>query len=142
MVLKPAVSGKRILSIRRRAAAMGVLLLFSSLPGWSDSPSPLHGSVAGLVSDLVGIPQMGAAVALYDRFDRLVGRTLTDERGEFSFKSIAVGRYSVRVSAPSFLAVTRPDVVVEAGGRNLLAVNLSASLARSNWFIRSRGSGR
>ena len=43
------------------------------------------GSIAGLVTDRAGAPQMGASVLLYNHQDRVCEKALTDQRGEFRF---------------------------------------------------------
>ena len=42
-------------------------LLFSSTPVFAVNPPKLAGSIAGIVRDTTGIPQMGATVLLFDR---------------------------------------------------------------------------
>jgi hypothetical protein len=85
----------------------------------------LSGIISGVVSDSVGVPQMGAAVFLIDHKDRITGRTLTDSRGEFKFQGLLPDIYAVRVTLASFVPVIRRDILVQPGARSLLAVNLS-----------------
>ena len=46
---------------------------------------PFSGQLAGRVSTPAGLPQMGASVALFNRYDAVVARTLTSESGGFEF---------------------------------------------------------
>ena len=55
---------------------------------FSAEPAKLSGSIAGFVRDSSGIPQMGAIVLLFNRYERLVMRALTNERGVFGFDSL------------------------------------------------------
>jgi hypothetical protein len=48
----------------------------------------LLGSIAGMVTNSAGTPQMGATVYLYNRYDRVVHRVLTDASGTFAFASL------------------------------------------------------
>ncbi len=91
------------------------------------APAPkLYGSIVGLVSDSAGIPQMGASVVLYSRFDRLLQRVLTTEKGAFGFQALAPGVYTVRVSLTSFLPALKRDILVQPGMQSLLNVSLAS----------------
>ncbi len=93
------------------------------------SPSSLSGSLIGFVSDQGGVPQMGAAVLLYNRYDRLIGRTLTNEKGAFGFNSLVPGDYSVRVKLASFVPAVKRNVEVQPGMRSFLSINLASILS-------------
>ncbi len=84
------------------------------------------GSIVGVVSNANGVPQMGAAVLLYDRFDRLIQRVLTGENGGFGFGSLSPEIYAVRVSLASFLPAFKRNIQVQPGMRSLLNVNLAS----------------
>jgi len=92
-------------------------------------PAKVSGSIIGLVSDHAGIPQMGASVLLYNRFDRMLGRTLTSDRGTFSFNALSADVYTVRVSLASFLPALKRDIVVQPGMQSLLNVSLASVLS-------------
>jgi hypothetical protein len=109
-----------------RAAVLLVAGLLSiASPSFAIAPAKLSGALTGLVRDGVGIPQMGATVLLFTHEDRLFGRALTDEKGAFSFLSLAPDIYSVRVSLRSFVPVFRDNIIVQPGVRSVLNVNLS-----------------
>lgn len=93
---------------------------------WAASLPASSGSIAGLVSSQAGVPQMGAAVFLYDRFDRLVARALTTEQGSFHFPALLPDLYSVRVSLASFLPAIKRNIAVQPGMQSLLNVNLAS----------------
>jgi hypothetical protein len=48
----------------------------------------LSGTLAGRVVDAAGIPQMGAAVMLFNRYDRNIAKIITGEQGLFSFDAL------------------------------------------------------
>ena len=84
----------------------------------------LSGSIAGVVTDPLGIPQMGATVMLYNRLDRMSEKVMTNERGEFLFSGLFPSLYSVRVTLATYLPAFRQGITVQPGARSLLNVNL------------------
>ena len=107
------------------AALLVAGFLSIASPSFAIAPAKLSGALTGLVRDGVGIPQMGATVLLFTHEDRLLARALTDEKGAFSFLSLAPDIYSVRVSLRSFMPVFRDNIVVQPGLRSILNINLS-----------------
>jgi hypothetical protein len=108
--------------------AVGVLAgtLCVSSASLAVTPQKFSGSIAGIVSDTSGIPQMGASVLLYNRFDKLLSRILTSERGTFGFASLPPDSYTIRVSLASFLPALKRDILVQPGMRSLLNVSLAS----------------
>jgi hypothetical protein len=100
--------------------------LWAASLGFSASPAKLSGSIVGLVSDASGIPQMGATVLLYNRFDKLIHKVLTNENGTFGFDALSPEVYAIRVSVPSFLPALKRNIVVQPGMQSLLNVNLAS----------------
>jgi hypothetical protein len=109
----------------RAIAILVAGLVCLSLPCSAVAPAKLSGGITGLVRDGVGIPQMGATVLLFTHEDRLFARSLTDEKGGFSFLSLMPDIYSIRVSLRSFVPVFRDNIVVQPGVRSVLNVNLT-----------------
>ncbi|MCS6952967.1 MAG: carboxypeptidase-like regulatory domain-containing protein [Bryobacterales bacterium] len=107
-------------------ATAGLWALWLRVPA---SGGELSGSVGGLVTDAVGVPQMGAAVLLFDSQERLVRRVVTDQTGAFLFDSLRPGTYSLRVSLASFVPALKRNIVVQPGMRSLLNVNLAGLLS-------------
>jgi hypothetical protein len=101
----------------------GTLLLVSL--GFSAPPDSLSGSISGRVRDSLGVPQMGATVLLYDRFDHVLKRTLTSDKGTFRFDALTAEVYAIRVSLASFLPALKRNVAVQPGMQSLLTVNLA-----------------
>ncbi len=89
------------------------------------SPVPA-GEILGQVRNSANIVQMGATVLLYDRYDQLVRRALTNEDGKFVFDKLAPDLYSIRVSLASFVPAIRRNIAVAAGSENLLQISLAS----------------
>lgn len=89
----------------------------------------LAGALAGSVHNAAGIPQMGASVALYDRYDKLVTKSLSDVKGQFTFERILPDTYSVRVTLASFMPAIKRNISVLPGMRSVLAISLASALS-------------
>jgi hypothetical protein len=115
------------MNARLLATALSVLTgaVVSTRVASSAVPAKTFGGIAGVVSNSLGVPQMGATVLLYNRFDRELRRSLTSETGVFSFKALAPDVYAVRVSLVSFLPALKRDIVVQPGMQSLLNVNMA-----------------
>jgi hypothetical protein len=105
---------------------LGVACLAGSSSAYAVAPLKLSGAIAGIVSDTTGIPRMGASVLIYNRQDRLLGKTLTDSRGAFQFAGLFPAVYSVRVTLTAFIPAVRKDILVQPGMRSILQVNLNS----------------
>ncbi|MBL8175896.1 MAG: TonB-dependent receptor [Bryobacterales bacterium] len=106
-----------------------VLLALASVPAMYAAPNQLTGSIAGIVSNTVGIPQMGATVLLFNKLERQIARVLTDDRGSFTFDSLPSDVYSVRVTLASFMPAVRSNIGVQPGLRRILSINLAGVLS-------------
>jgi hypothetical protein len=93
------------------------------------SPNPLYGDILGQVRNASGVAQMGAVVYLYNRYDELVRRGLTNEQGRFAFDSIAPDLYSIRVILASFVPAERRNISVLPNSENRLDINLTSVLS-------------
>jgi len=116
------------MNARLLCTAIGVLA-GTFLPvsaGLSATSARLSGSIGGVVCNSRGVPQMGATVLLYNRFDRVLQRALTSERGMFAFAALSPDVYAVRVSFASFLPALKRDILVQPGTESLLNVNLAS----------------
>jgi hypothetical protein len=98
-----------------------------ALPAFSASLNPvkLAGTIAGVVSDSAGTPQMGATVVLYSRQERPLQKVQTNDRGEFHFAGLFPEFYSVRVSLATFFPAFKRGVLVQPGMRSMLSVSLN-----------------
>jgi hypothetical protein len=104
-------------------------VVLTAAPAGAVEPIQLTGALVGLVTDNMGVPQMGAAVSLFNRYDRLVARVLTSDKGTFLFDSINPELYSVRVSLTSFVPAVKRQISILPGVRSYLAINLSSVLS-------------
>lgn len=107
---------------------VGLLIpLLLCLPASAPAVTPLSlsGSLAGTVRDVLGKPQLGATVFLYDRRDKLLARMLTSGEGTFAFAGLNPDLYSVRITLTSFLPAMRNGIQIDAGMKRFLDVNLS-----------------
>jgi len=97
------------------------------LAPWANagSPTPLSGGIYGQVKSVAGITQMGATVLLFDRYDQLTRRALTNEQGKFAFDQLSPELYSIRVTLASFVPAIRRNISVAAGSENLLQINMA-----------------
>lgn len=109
------------------SAAFAIALLGSQAA--LAAPVTLTGSVAGVVSNTFGVPQMGATVVLLNRLEKQVARALTDDRGTFQFDSLPADMYSVRVTLASFVPALRNNIGVQPGVRKILSINMAGLLS-------------
>lgn len=116
--------------IVRRASLLSVgaalMLCLRVAPAASPVPLKLSGGISGVVKSAAGVPQMGALVILYNRSDRPIQRTLTDEKGQFTFDSLLPDVYSIRVTLATFLPALKRNIAVQPGMQSLLEVNLAS----------------
>ena len=105
-------------------AALGIFASLGNLEG-ADLSLPVTGDLLGTVVDSAGIPQMGASVQVFNRYQRLVVRSFTDSAGRFGFTGLAADLYSVRVSLASFLPASRNQILVKAGLDSVLQIHLA-----------------
>jgi len=117
------------------------LLLLSAPLAFSAEPNQLAGSIAGFVRDSTGVPQMGATVLLFNRSERLILQTITNERGIFGFSLLTPDLYSVRVSLVSFVPAMKQKITVQPGMQSLLYVNLASVLSSIELVYVAPGQG-
>jgi hypothetical protein len=119
-----------------------IAVLFLSAPAvYSAEPGHLAGSIAGIVRDSTGIPQMGATVLLFNRSERLMLQTITNERGIFGFDLLSPDLYSVRVSLASFVPAVKQKIAVQPGMQSLLYVDLASVLSSIELVYVAPGQG-
>jgi hypothetical protein len=105
------------------------------------SPVKLAGSLVGSVRDGGGVPQMGAVVQLYNRYEKLIEKVITNVNGEFGFEALSPDTYSIRVSLSSFLPALKRNIAVQSGMRSVLAINLASMLSSVELIYSSPHSG-
>ena len=105
--------------------AAGLWLGLASVSAPAASLNPLSGEILGQVKNAAGVAQMGATVYLYNRYDELVRKGLSNEQGRFVFDGLAPDLYSVRVLLASFVPAERRNIAVLRSSENRLDINLT-----------------
>jgi hypothetical protein len=141
----------------RTAAGLIAGTLWAASVCFAVSPAKPYGSLVGMVSDSAGVPQMGATVMLFNRSDRLLGRTLTNARGTFGFVALTPEVYNIKVSLATFLPALKRDIAIQPGMQSLLNVSLATIFSSIDliytgpgpimsdewkWVLRSSGATR
>ena len=137
------MTGRAVLALTRPKFALGIIAALCVCPhaGFAEPASQLSGSIAGYVRDARGIPQMGASVFLFNRSERLIEQSITNERGIFGFAALAPDFYSVRVSLASFVPAVRQKIAVQPGMQSLLYVDLASVLSSIELVYATPGQG-
>ncbi|MBV9156162.1 MAG: carboxypeptidase regulatory-like domain-containing protein, partial [Acidobacteriaceae bacterium] len=91
----------------------------------ADLSLPVTGNLLGSVMDASGTPQMGATVQLFNKYERLIAKSMTTPDGRFAFAALPVDLYSIRVSLASFLPVSRQKIAIKAGLDSVLQIHLA-----------------
>ncbi|MDQ2839973.1 MAG: TonB-dependent receptor [Acidobacteriota bacterium] len=112
----------------KAVVAFGILGLIGSVQG-ADLSLPVTGELLGTVVNSAGTPQMGASVQIFNKYQRVVARSLTDSAGRFAFSGLAADLYSVRVSLASFLPASRDQIIIKAGLDSVLEIHLATLLS-------------
>src|SRR6476661_5949490 len=104
---------------------LGVACLVAPTSSFAIAPVKLSGAITGVVSDSLGVPQMGATVLLFNRQDRALQKLQTDDRGQFRFAGLFPDVYAIRVTLSTYLPAWKKEILVQPGMRSILNVNLS-----------------
>lgn len=130
-----------MLKAKPKFGAIATALLLLSTPAFAAAAPKLSGTIAGIVRDSAGIPQMGATVLLFNKYEKLLQRALTNERGAFGFESLTPDLYSVRVSLASFMPAMKHKIAVQPGMQSLLYINLANMLSSIELVYAAPGQG-
>ena len=103
----------------------GAVCLAGAGLGQAATPLPMAGAITGFVTDAAGVPQMGAAVILFNRQERQFERALTDDRGAFRFLGLTPDLYSIKVTLAAFVPALKKGILVQPGMASVLNVNLN-----------------
>jgi len=109
--------------------AAGLFFGLAGVPAPAASLNPLSGEILGQVKNVAGVAQMGATVFLYNRYDELVRKGLSNEQGRFVFDALAPDLYSIRVILASFVPAERRNISVLPSSENRLDINLASVLS-------------
>jgi len=110
----------------RLSCVLASLAILCPLALSAGGPVKINGSLAGIVRNNAGVPQMGATVLLLNRYERLIEKAFTDDKGSFGFISLTPDLYSVRVSLASFVPAVRHKIAVQPGMQSLLYINMAS----------------
>ncbi len=102
------------------ALAAALMLIMASLPLYAQEAKALHGEVRDPLSSLV----VNASVDLLQG-TRVIASTATGPDGAFGFDIPDSGRYSIRVTAPSFQTTTSPAIYLSKSAKAELNVTLA-----------------
>jgi len=108
------------------SAVLGVVCLAAAGPASGAVSLKLSGVIAGSVTTEDGIPQMGAAVILFNSENGLGQKAFTDENGAFVFPGLLPDIYSIRVTLASFVPAIKNNILVQPGMRSVLNVSMAA----------------
>jgi hypothetical protein len=89
-------------------------------------PPPLHSSVRGVITNMVGNPLPGATVVI-EGSDPLRGTT-SDGEGRFHLSEVPVGRVSLQISSVGYTGVNYRDLLLGTGKELILHVRLEESV--------------
>ena len=106
-------------------AFAGVVCLAGAGVVQAATPLRMAGAITGFVTDAAGVPQMGAAVLLFNRQERQFERALTDDRGAFRFLGLSPDLYSIKVTLAAFVPAMKKGILVQPGMASVLNVNLN-----------------
>jgi hypothetical protein len=130
---------RSVVGFVRSIAAPSVFALLLSTTLSAAGPVALAGQMAGRVTTPGGVPQMGAAVSIFNSYERLVARIVTGDTGNFEFTGLPAGLYALQVTSPSFVPVFRRNISVQSGMRSYIGVNLSTLLSTIEFIYLAPG---
>jgi hypothetical protein len=98
------------------------------------------GNVRGVVKDDTGALVSGASVSILDKRTNSKVTTQSTAAGEFEFKNLPIGSYSITVSATGFKTLTLSDVVVQLNQTTDLTANLAVGNLSETVDVSASGS--
>ncbi len=122
------VSGTSRIAAGLFVGLLGTAGMFCS-PVSAASLNPVAAQILGQIKDSGGAAQMGASIYLYNRYDELVRKALSNEQGRFAFDALVPDLYSIRVILASFVPAERRNIAVLPNSENRLDINLTSVLS-------------
>ncbi len=113
-----------------------VTLLFA-LNGNSQTAGTAN--IQGVVSDQSGAVLPNAAVVLTNKATLVKHAATTDADGLYSFPNIAIGNYTIEVSAPGFEHYRQSNIVLEVGSS--IAVNVAMTVGSVSQNVEVQATG-
>src|SRR5665213_1932813 len=71
------------------------------------------GSIFGTLKDPSGAVIPGGVITVTNTAQGIQTKTMTDDKGNYNFPSLTVGRYNLEAEAPGFKTVKRNDLVID-----------------------------
>lgn len=90
------------------------------------APSAAVGSLSGRVTDIRGVPQMGALVTILSADGKVLHHLYSNQFGLFVQERLIPGVYGLRVNLATFLPAIKEHVSVNAGSKAFLTINLAS----------------
>jgi hypothetical protein len=109
-------------SMKIKSIILMIVMLIMSVPV---SAQTSRGTVNGILSDSAGAVISGATVTLTNNLTGVARSTISNDQGVYRFDAVDLGTYSVKVTAPSFGAVTKTNIEVSANQTATVDVELS-----------------
>src|SRR5258708_19954855 len=103
-----------------------LLVLFLVVPA---NAQTFRGAINGTVTDPSGASVPGAAVKAKNKATAIEASSVTTSDGEFAFQDLAIGTYTVSVTATGFPTFTIDNVQVTQGAIYTLPVKLTLTQA-------------
>jgi len=79
----------------------------------------------GSIVDGAGVPQRGASIQLFNKYQQLVAKTASDSEGRFAFLAVPADLYSLHATLASFLPAAKDRISVKAGSSSILQIHLA-----------------
>jgi hypothetical protein len=121
---------------QERLRTLGALILTVMVSSFAANPAaaqakPVPGTLAGVVRDTVGTPQMGASVQLIPEAAGLAAtRTLlTNTQGLFRGEKLAPGFYTLRVTLAGFLPTLEKRIRINPNLTTVVRIELESMFA-------------
>jgi hypothetical protein len=126
--------------MRHRLLSMAAAFVFAAAPlyGQTVGPKLLPGTRPGVLSTIAGkalnaanVPMGSMLIRLRDvRFGRVVATTTTDKAGQFEFKAVDTGSYTVEMMSASGDVVLASSSILYVGSGEILTTVLKISSSR------------
>jgi len=71
------------------------------------------------------VPQRGASVQLFNKYQQLVAKTASDGQGRFAFVAVPADLYSLHATLASFLPAAKDKISVKPGSSSVLQIHLA-----------------
>ena len=97
------------------------------------------GSIKGTITDQLGSLVVGATIVAKDS-KGTERRTTTNATGAYEIRSLAPGKYDLKVSAPGFTVLEEKNVVVKPGATANLDLQLSIEALEQLVTVDNKGS--